>query len=148
MRFATVLGLAGVAVCVTLRATPGVAAGGPFSGSYSGTYSHSSCGFRCTATTFSGKGRASFLHGGTESGIVKVNCAIEGCNGIGSATLTSRANPANSITLTLATHYGTWRWTVSSGTGKFAHATGNGEYTSTAGSGNTYDDQWKGTIGY
>jgi hypothetical protein len=149
MRFVTVFGcsLAAMFLIVIHGVAPSVAAGGSFSASYSGTFSSRSCGFKCTTTTYSGKGRASFLLKSDESLTLTTHCVIPPCGVVGTATLVSRLHTGNSITMSVQASPGLCcRWSVVSGTGKFAHATGSGQWAVSYGGGNAYTDQWAGTL--
>ena len=123
--------------------------GGAFSGGYAGTYSG---GGSCIARfSFSGSGAASFIHGSTELG--SMNAEMQTCEFVGTATITSKLHPGNTITVGLGpsgepcnfrTRILGVSFTVRSGTGKFRNATGSGKVKFTCGSG--YTDKWSGTI--
>jgi hypothetical protein len=122
--------------------------GGEFNGAYTGTLE----GFQLN---FKGTGRASFLHASTENGYVHEKCSGIICQGDGSATLTSSRNSANAITLSWTQYhwYGdfchsTFKWSVASGTGKFAQARGSGSVTFTCPGSHLYSDTWTGTVSF
>ena len=106
---------------------------------------------------FSGKGPGSFIGRNFESGSM-VGDPYVGCHWSGSATMTSSAHPRSSITVALSQigYQSGWpcvprfgqmvKWSISSGTGKFASAKGNGTIKFTCKGYSTYTDQWAGTI--
>lgn len=108
--------------------------------------------------TFSGHGPGNFIGRNFETGSMVAD-PHEACNWNGSAKLTSLLHPSNSLTMamSLSGFQTGWpcsprfaqkvRWSISSGTGKFAHATGSGTmvFRCDAGAG-TFTDTWSGTL--
>lgn len=134
-----------------------LARGGSFSASYSGTYYDSGCWKGAGEyTNFTGMGKASFLFRSSESGSVAAPFHyLRGgvCSPwTGAATIMSKRNTQNSITLNLSGGHGPCypnsklNWTVSKGTGRFHHATGSGTVTFMCGDKWAYSDQWSGTL--
>jgi hypothetical protein len=130
--------------------------GGTFTASYSGRFSFQDCDpeGQNGDVDFNGKGKASFLFRSRESVSVQtrwVEIHGGGCWWLGGvATLVSRRNPLNTITLNVSGPDPCavrLRWTVSKGTGKFKNASGKGWVTFTCGS-RTYTDSWTGTLNY
>src|SRR4029077_10441950 len=136
------------------------ASGGTFYATYSGTFTQVLCsppdGFG--SMKFSGDGSGAFIHSSTES--MSFTGSDTGCTWSGTATLTNRLHPRNSITvgLNLAPSFDNNPchtngkhivFTITSGTGKFALATGSGivRVACNLGAG-TYSDQWSGTISF
>jgi hypothetical protein len=136
--------------------------GGAFSGAYSGGYSLTLCvsGYRGHegSFTFKGSGNASFLHGSTESGVMKrgkINQNL--CVGWGgTATLSSSRNPQNQIVMDIFSHSATidspcghvFYYSVTGGSGKFANASGSGTVSFTCSGSTSYTDRWSGTLNY
>jgi len=127
--------------------------GGSFSGSYSGTWTGD--GSDCTAHGdfhFSGNGSGLFIHHSTESGLF-LNGDF-GCSFGGSVRLTSKFNPANTITANLAPFRGAppcgnlIGYGITGGTGKFAHASGKGRFKLICNNDKTYTNSWSGTLNF
>jgi hypothetical protein len=137
--------------------------GGTFTADYSGNYSLEKCvpgsrrqdGF----FTFSGTGIAKFIHASTEEGQMQRSVIGDFCvpKWYGTATLTSKAHPKNTLQIALTTRENNDNpcteavlFTVTGGTGKFVNASGSGQVTFTcAGYGSaSYTDQWGGSISY
>ena len=133
--------------------------GGAFSANASGGYTLVCRMESFGDFSFSGNGKASFLHGMQESG--KMSNGFD-CNGkwSGAATLIAERNRNNTVSVNLV---GSCRvhclspcqsavtFTVTGGTGRFAHATGSGtvQFTCTNPYGNgTYTDAWSGTLNF
>jgi len=78
----------------------------------------------------------------------------KGCGWHGTATLTSKLNPSNTITANIQPFRGAAPcgnlvfFGVTGGTGKFAHASGNGNVRFNCSSDGTYTDRWSGTLKY
>ena len=137
------------------RGTP--AAGGAFSGAYSGGYTMV-CRLSLSQFSFLGTGSASFIHGSSEQG--KLREANGGCPNatwMGTATLTSSRHPSNTISVSLKTKrsgngfpcsvFGC-SFSVTGGTGKFINAMGSGTLIMTKLGSGSYSDTWSGSITY
>jgi hypothetical protein len=138
--------------------------GGPFSATYSGSYSLRGCTSPDGDGSFKyfGVGTGSFIRKSTESGSL-IGDVHQSCKWSGKTTLTSKFHPQNTITMGLSLNgfqLGTpcaprfaqkVMFNVLSGTGRFANATGSGtvKFTCSNSNGNgTYSDQWSGTISF
>ena len=134
-------------------------AGGAFSASYAGNDTLIACqplNGHNGAFDFAGTGIATFLRRSEEKGHMSAPHGV--CLWSGSAILTSKIHPANTITLHLnlprpnnapnnpcKTLGETIGWSVTSGTGKFAHASGRGSLVFKCSQG-AYTDTWSGTL--
>ena len=127
-------------LALTLTSNAAVAAGGPFSGSYSGNGSFGS---------LTGSGTATFI--GSSSITSRFHCGTGSC--LGNATLTSSTHPTDALRLSLfclkpcpnPIH---WHYNVTSGTGIFGKATGGGTaiYTLSGGGTNRFMATFTGTL--
>jgi hypothetical protein len=150
---AVVLSLA----AVTFVPSKAHAAGGQFSAAFSGRIVELSCNpFSGGQFRFSGAGRASFFGRrskfATENGGLSGTYHVFGCNAWMGGTIFAIGNPAiGSIDFSLSSNNITKgcvrgaQFTVTGGTGKFVNAAGSGTVAFSC-SGNTYTDQWSGTI--
>jgi hypothetical protein len=131
----------------------GPARGGVFNARYSGSYQSHYCDKQHGGASFyfSGNGGASFLGRSAESGHMHGPYhRFSGCwPWTGTAVLASSRNPKNFINMSLGyeSPCGVVGYEVSGGGGKFANATGSGTVTFRC-SGDTYSDQWSGTISF
>lgn len=133
------------------------AGGGALTGGYSGRYEQSVlCGqMRSPASfTYSGTGKASFLHRSRESGVL-YQANHGGCGlWAGTIKVVRLKEPQTSIVMAIAgadhsnTPCGnTLSYTVQGGTGSFANATGAGNVTFSCIK-RQYTDTWSGTLYY
>lgn len=127
--------------------------GGTFSVNDSGNYTRSGCALFPGHFSFRGSGVGTFIHRNKESG--GMSSGRNSCTMSGSATMVSKGNPSNSITMTIVSNGlpcfrapPTVTFNITGGTGRFARATGSGTVVFHCGFGNsgTYTDVWSGTI--
>ena len=125
-----------------------------FTAAYSGTFSRDG---DCSATamfTYKGSGNARFLHSSSEQ--IKVTWYCGSSDVTGSATLTSRQVPGDSISAKVSSTdfktpcYGfTMSFTVTGGTGRFRRASGSGTIVLSPLSTEciySYSDKWAGRL--
>jgi hypothetical protein len=130
------------------------AGGGAFTAYYLGTFALSDC----TASkngrfSFKGGGHASYLQNSNEKGKMSGKRSGSRCVWSGTATLTSKHHPANSVTFSLGLNGSRYHdpcnnalgYVVKRGTGKFAKASGYGTVTFTCNAGKQVDT-WSGTL--
>lgn len=130
--------------------------GGSFAANSDGGYHFLDCGGTNGHFKFSGTGHASFLHRITESGHMKGKIAPPHCVWNGTATLTSRHRPKDSVTFTLGLNGSRYHnpctnavgYVVKRGTGKFANASGYGTVTFSCTDSGIYLDDWSGTLNF
>jgi hypothetical protein len=133
--------------------------GGRFNATYSGTSKRSRCGGAPGYFDFSGSGMGSFIQSSTEVG--SMTSGSGNCEWNGTATFTSSLHPRNSITVALflsTSGLGNVpchprlnnivKFTVASGTGRFADATGRGTVVFHCHINGNYSDDWAGSISF
>lgn len=132
------------------------AAGGAFSGAYSGGYTLV-CRLSLSQFKFLGTGSASFIHASSEQG--KLREANGGCPNAtwtGTATLTSSRHASDTISVSLKTKQESsfpcsisgCSFSVTGGTGKFMNAAGSGTLIMKKLGSHSYSDTWSGSITY
>lgn len=131
--------------------------GGPFSAAFNGTIGELTCNpFMGAHFVFSGTGKATFFGRrpkfAIERGGLSGTYHPYGCSSWAGSAILSIGNPSvGSIDFHLSSNSITKgcvrgaQFTVTGGTGRFANAAGSGTVAFSC-SGNTYTDQWSGTI--
>ena len=150
--FRLVLCIGMVGAMASVPATPAEAAGGTFTGTYSGTYTLH-CGRASCFISIMGTGSGTFIGESSVSasgGEILLSCAYI----TGSGKMTSASNPADSISMILTfltspcfSHTINWTYQVTGGTGRFASAGGSGQVTGKH-SPSHFNATWTGTLTY